>query len=133
MIDMGTKMITKIQDRLISVREALEITQRDFCKGIYVSQSYYAQIESGKRPVNDRIIALVCSQYGVSKDYLLTGKGEIFSENLADIQLQQLLEIFNELEPPFREYIISQVKQLADAVKKQKGGKLPKSKKPPHI
>jgi len=114
-------MITKIQDRLVAVREALEITQRDFCRGIYVSQSYYAQIESGKRPVNDRIIALICSQYGVSKDYLLTGKGKMFSENLADLQLQQLLDIFNELEPPFRDYIILQVKQLVEAVKKQKG------------
>ena len=114
-------MITKIQDRLIAVREALEITQRDFCRGIYVSQSYYAQIESGKRPVNDRIIALVCSQYGVSKEYLAAGKGAMFRENLSNLQLQQLLEVMNELEPPFREYIILQVKQLVEAVKKQKG------------
>ena len=120
-IDRGNTMITKIQDRLIAVREALDITQRDFCRGIYVSQSYYAQIESGKRPVNDRIIALVCSQYGVSKEYLAAGKGAMFRENLPDLQLQQLLEIMNELEPPFRDYIILQVKQLVEAVKKHKG------------
>jgi len=112
-------MIAKIQDRLIAVREALGVTQRDFCKGIFVSQSYYAQIEGGKRPVNDRIIALVCSQYGASKDYLLTGKGEMFSKDLPDIQLQQLLDIFRELEPPFRDYIVLQIKQLVEAVKKQ--------------
>ena len=114
-------MIAKIKDRLIAVRETLEINQRDFCKGIYVSQSYYAQMESGKRPVNNRIIALVCSQYGVSRKYLLTGKGKMFGENLADLQLQQLLEAFNELEPPFKDYIILQVKQLVAALKKQKG------------
>jgi len=125
-------MIAKIQDRLVAVREALGITQRDFCRGIYVSQSYYAQIESGKRPVNDRIIALVCSQYGVSKEYLSTGKGKMFSEDLADLQLQQLLEIFNELEPPFRDYVILQVKQLVEAVKKQKGRPTRKDKKPPN-
>jgi len=115
------QMIAKIKDRLVAVREALDITQRDFCKGIYVSQSYYAQMESGKRPVNNRIIALVCSQYGVSRKFLLTGKGKMFGENLADLQLQQLLEIFNELEPPFKDYIILQVRQLVDALKKQKG------------
>jgi transcriptional regulator with XRE-family HTH domain len=124
-------MIATIQDRFIAVREALGITQRDFCKGIYVSQSYYAQIESGKRPVNDRIIALVCSQFGVSKKYLLTGKGKMFSENLADFQLQQLLEIFNELEPPFRDYIISQIKQLGETLKKQKGRPARKGRKRP--
>jgi len=112
-------MVAKIQDRFIAVREALGITQRDFCKGIFVSQSYYAQIEGGKRPVNDRIIALVCSQYGASKEYLLTGKGEMFSKDLPDIQLQQLLDIFRELEPPFKEYIVLQIRQLVEAVKKQ--------------
>ena len=123
-------MAKKIHDRLTAVREALGITQRDFCRGIYVSQSYYAQVEGGKRPVNERIIALVCSQYGVLKEYLLSGKGEIFGKNAADIQLRQLMETFNELEPPFREYILLQVKQLADAQKKQKGGSSAKSKEP---
>jgi transcriptional regulator with XRE-family HTH domain len=113
-------MIATIQDRFIAVRNALGITQREFCKGIYVSQSYYAQIEGGSRPINDRIIALICSQYGVSKEYLLTGKGEMFSENLPDIQLNQLLKIFNELENPFKEYIILQIKQLVEAINKSK-------------
>ena len=45
----------------------------------------------------------------------------MFRENLPDLQLQQLLEIMNELEPPFRDYIVLQVKQLVEAVKKQKG------------
>jgi len=122
-------MIAKIQDRLIAVRKALDITQRDFCKGIFVSQSYYAQIEGGKRPVNDRIIALVCSQYGASKEYLLTGKGEMFSKDLPDIQLQQLLEIFKELEPPFKDYILLHIKQLVEAFKKQGAASAPKGKK----
>ena len=113
-------MIAKTHNRLIAVREALGLTQRDFCKGIYVSQSYYAQIEGGKRPVNDRIIALVCSQYGVKREFLLTGKGEMFSENLSDIQLRQLLETFSELEPPFKDYIVLQIRQLVETVKKQK-------------
>jgi transcriptional regulator with XRE-family HTH domain len=119
-IDKGKSMIATIQDRFIAVREALGITQRDFCKGIYVSQSYYAQIEGGKRPVNDRIIALICSQYGVKKEYLLTGKGKMFSEDLPDIQLKQLLDVFHELEPPFKDYIVSQIKQLVEAVNKQR-------------
>ena len=56
----------------------------------------------------------------------------MFSEDLADLQLQQLLEIFNELEPPFRDYVILQVKQLVEAVKKQKSRpSTRKGKKPP--
>ena len=122
-------MIANIQNRLVAVREALGISQREFCKGIYVSQPYYAQIEGEIRPLNDRIIALICSQYGVSKEYLINGKGEMFTENLPDIQLNQLLEIFNDLAPPFKDYIILQIKQLVEAINKSKQDKPPKSKK----
>jgi transcriptional regulator with XRE-family HTH domain len=114
-------MENTIQNRIIAVRNALGMTQKVFCKGIYVSQSYYANIEQGCRPVNDRIIALLCSQYGVSKEYLKTGKGEMFNENLPDIQLNQLLEIFNKLNPLFRDYILLQVKSLFE-VQNQQGG-----------
>ena len=104
----------------MTVREALGLNQKDFCRGIYVSQSYYAQIENGNRPINDRIIALICSQYGVNRDFLLTGKGELFTADLPDIQLQQLLEVFNELEKPFKDYIVLQIKQLMEAIEKNK-------------
>jgi len=122
-------MIATIQDRFIAVRGALGMTQRDFCKGIHLSQPYYTQIEGGKRPVNERIVALICSRYGISKKFLLTGEGEMFSENLADLQFQQLFETFKELEAPFKDYIILQIKQLAEAVEKQKAQSAPKGKK----
>ena len=51
----------------------------------------------------------------------------MFSEDLPDIHFHQLLDILNNLDKPFREYIIQQVKLLAEAVSKSK--KLQKSKK----
>jgi hypothetical protein len=77
-------------------------------------------VENGNKKINNRIIALICSQYRVNKEYLLNVKGKIFSENLPDIQLHQLLEIFNELEKPFKEYIVQQVKLLSETLKKSK-------------
>jgi len=116
-------MTDTIQDRIAKVREALGLNQKEFCKGIFVSHSYFSNVENGNKKINDRIIALICSQYGVNRKYLLEGKGEMFSENLPDIQLSQLLEIFNELEKPFKEYIVLQVKQLAEALDKNEQGK----------
>jgi transcriptional regulator with XRE-family HTH domain len=87
---------------------------------IYLSQSYYAQIEGETRPINDRIIALICARYGVSKGFLLTGTGEIFSESLPDMQLHQLLDIYHELDPLFKEYILLQIKQLLEVQKRSK-------------
>jgi len=122
---------TPIQDRLIKIRDSFNLTQKEFAKGIFVSQTYYSNIENGNKKMNDRVIALICSQYGVNKQYLLYGKGEMFSENLPDIQLQTLLEIFNQLEKPFKEYIILQVKHLMDAIEKNKEGSKSKGKKTP--
>jgi transcriptional regulator with XRE-family HTH domain len=121
-----------VKDRVIAIRKALGLTQRAISKGIYVSQSYYANIEQGSRPLNDRVVALLCSQYGVSIDYLLNGNGDMFSGNLADIQLNELLEIFDKLNPLFRNYILLQVKSLYE-VQQQQGESLKpakKSKKP---
>jgi len=121
-----------VKDRVIAIRKSLGLTQRAISKGIYVSQSYYANIEQGSRPLNDRVIALLCSQYGVSKEYLLTGKGDMFSGNLADIQLNQLIEIFDKLNPLFRNYILLQVKSLYEVQNQQGRENKPahKSKKP---
>ena len=124
-------MVSNANERLIKIREELGLSQRDFCKNIYLSQPYYNNVENGVRPINDRIIALICSQYGVNKEYILNGKGEIFSNDLPDIQLQQLLEVFNELEKPFKEYIVLQIKQLMEAVNTNKESKgKGKGKKP---
>jgi transcriptional regulator with XRE-family HTH domain len=113
-------MIANVKERLIAIREALGLSQRDFCKGIFVSQSYYAQLESERKPLNERICALICSIYGISKEYLQTGEGEMFSEQTADIQLNQLLEVFNELDPPFRDYVVMQINNLLEAQNRNK-------------
>jgi hypothetical protein len=54
----------------------------------------------------------------------------MFSENLPDIQLQKLIEKFSQLEPPFKEYVISQLTDLVETVKKQKGRSTHKGKTP---
>ena len=130
--DIKVIMEKTVKDRVIAIRKSLGLTQRAISKGIFVSQSYYANIEQGSRPINDRVTALLCSQYGVSKEYLQTGRGDMFSGNLADIQLTQLLEIFDKLNPLFRDYILLQTKSLYE-VQKQQGGETRtahKSRKP---
>jgi transcriptional regulator with XRE-family HTH domain len=99
------------------MRQALGLSQRDFCKGIYISQSYYAQIENENKGINDRIIALIAAKYRVNKDWLLTGTGEMFRESVPDMHLAQLLEIYHELDPLFKEYILLQIKQLLEVQK----------------
>jgi transcriptional regulator with XRE-family HTH domain len=101
-----------INERVKAVRLALKINQRDFAEGIYVSQSLYAAIEVGGRKVNRRHIALIAMKYKASKEWIETGKGEMFMEPIPDVKLQLLTEIFNELNEPFQDYLLLQSKEL---------------------
>jgi transcriptional regulator with XRE-family HTH domain len=113
--------VSSISARLKAVRKALGVNQRDFCKGIYISHGYYAQIESEVREINNRIIELISTTYKVNKDWLKTGKGEMFGGEPPDTDLNQLIGIYKELDPLFKEYISLQIKQLLAVQKKGKG------------
>jgi hypothetical protein len=45
---------------------------------MYLSQSYYAQIEGEKREAPERIFEWVSAKYNVSKNWLKDGAGEMF-------------------------------------------------------
>ena len=119
-------MAVSISARIKAVRKALGLSQRAFCKGIFLSQGFYANIESGLRKPNERIYELISTKYNVNKDWLITGKGEMFSGPAPDVELEQLIEIYKELDPLFREYIMLQIKQLLDVqTRSQKTGAKP--------
>jgi transcriptional regulator with XRE-family HTH domain len=113
-------MAVSINVRIKAVRNALGLSQRAFCRGIFLSQGYYAQIESGIKKANERIYELISTKYNVNKDWLLTGKGEMFSGSTPDVELEQLIEIYKELDPLFREYVMLQIKQLLNVQKRSK-------------
>jgi transcriptional regulator with XRE-family HTH domain len=113
-------MQISISARIKTVRKALGLSQRVFCKGIFLSHSFYAQIESGTRNANERVYELISTRYNVNKDWLITGNGEMFSGPTPDFELDRLIEIYKELDPLFREYIMLQIKQLLDLQRESK-------------
>jgi len=113
-------MQISINARIKAVRKALGLSQRAFCRGIFLSQGFYAQIENGLKKANERIYELISTKYNINKDWLLTGKGEMFSGPTPNIELEQLIEIYKELDPLFREYIMLQIKQLLAVQKRSK-------------
>jgi transcriptional regulator with XRE-family HTH domain len=120
-------MDISINERLKAVRAVLKLSQREFCKGIFLEQSAYARMEQGKTKIHDRIIELVCSKYHVSKAYLKEGSGEMFMDSRPpDVKLEQLNRIFNELNPLFQDYLILQAKELSKVqTKEARGGNSP--------
>ena len=118
----GSMAVSVISERIKAVRKALGMSQRDFCRGVFLSQSFYGQIETGARNPNERVYELIGNKYGVNKDWLLTGRGEMFGEAPPDVELLELMEVIRELDPLFREYIVAQIRQLAALHGKSKAG-----------
>jgi transcriptional regulator with XRE-family HTH domain len=104
--------MSEIKERIQEIRRELGISLRDFAKRIYISRSLLSGIEQGKKNINDRTIQLISTEFNVNKDWLLTGKGEMFTAQPPDVQLQKLIEIFNQLDQGLRDCLLEQSKAL---------------------
>ena len=116
-------MAAGVKDRIKKVRTALNASQREFAKRIFISQTLLGDIELGKRNVNERTIQLIATEFKVNREWLLTGKGEMFTSPPPDLQLEKLLDIFNQLDKPLRDYLLDQSKGLLKIQQGKKGKK----------
>ena len=101
-----------VKERLRAVRHSLNVSQKIFAKSIFISASYYACLEAGHRKIKDTILDSVSKIYNVSKEWLLTGKGEMFEAAPPDVKLEELIEIFKRLNDHFQGFILDQVRNL---------------------
>jgi len=101
-----------VHDRIKQIRLALGLSQAKFSKGILLKSSgYYGDVELGKVEVNPRIIELISSIYGASKQWILTGQGEMFDTE-PDKVMQEMNIFFSQLNPNFKRYVLDQIKSL---------------------
>ena len=104
---------TSVNDRLKQARNALNLSQKQFAKGIFLKSSgYIGDIEIYRNEVNERIIELASSVYGLNRVWLKTGAGKMFDGKKPDNQLQEMNILFNQLNPHFKAYVLAQIKQL---------------------
>jgi transcriptional regulator with XRE-family HTH domain len=108
-----------IAERIKAIRAALNLSQREFAKGVFVSQSYFCDIEVNKRKISERIIHLISVIYKVNKEWLKTGKGNMFSTSMTEVKLQNLASIFSELDALLQDYLIKQANELLEIQKKK--------------
>jgi transcriptional regulator with XRE-family HTH domain len=115
----------RINDRIKKIRITLGLSQREFSKRIYISQSFYGDIELGNQSVNDRIIHLVSTQFNVNKEWLKSGKDEMFSSPPPDVKLERLIAIYNNLDEQLQDYLLLQsdvlLKIQKEKIDKKKG------------
>lgn len=68
--------LKKLGSRIKELRASLNYTQEQFSSLIYISTSYLALIETGKRTASIDVLAQISHVFHVSIDYLLFGEEE---------------------------------------------------------
>jgi transcriptional regulator with XRE-family HTH domain len=102
-----------INQRIAVLRHTLHLTQKEFSGKIFISGSFQASVELGKKKVNDRLIRLIVTTYGVCEEWLKTGEGEIFEKNVTpDYKISEAVETFKQLSPFFQDFILDQIRKL---------------------
>jgi transcriptional regulator with XRE-family HTH domain len=110
----GYGKMAELCTRIKELRTSLKLSQRQFAKQIFVSQTLVTEIELGKIKVNARILHLISYRFNVNMEWLKKGTGTMFSAAPPDIdaRLDRIIEIFNKLDRPLQDYLLMQSKEL---------------------
>lgn len=115
---MAKLWVMNINDRLREIRKSLQISQREFSKRIFISQSLYADIEKGNIEPKERFLRLISSEYNINLDWMKTGNGEMWNLSPIDLRLEYLIEIFRQFNPELQDVILDHLRRLLEVHKK---------------
>ena len=116
---MPKKQGTTVNQRILEVRKALGLNQKEFAERIKVSRGYTGVLEATDREINDRIIELVCVNCGVNEKWLREGTGKMFKEK-PNPRLDKVMRNFEKLDDYLQEYVIKQLDVLVECQEKNK-------------
>lgn len=92
--------MTLISDRIKSLRKSEHLTQKEFAKRLLVSQSYLSGLENGNEIPTNKLIKLICLEFGVNETWLNDGAGDMYDvvyenekELLSSVSNSALLKI----------------------------------------
>lgn len=102
-----------MNERIKKIRTTLGLTQQEFAEKIKVKRNTVATYEMGRSVPSDSAIALICSVFNVSEEWLRNGSGEMFLPISKDDEISELLsEILREDESNFKHRLVSSLARL---------------------
>ena len=101
--------------RLKEIRNALGLNQTDFASQLGITQTAYSMIETGRRPLADKYVKVICSLFDVNEEWFRTGQGEMFN---AFPYEKEFTEIFSHLAPATQQYLLLMAKELLNTQEK---------------
>lgn len=80
-----------MQNRLKQIRKKLGCNQNEFAEKLGISVSNISSYEAGRRNPSDAVINLICEKFSVNKEWLETGKGEMFIQKTENEKIAEFL------------------------------------------
>lgn len=100
-------------ERIKAVRQALGITQDEFCEKLGIGRSALSQIEVGRTNASEQTIMLICREYRVREEWLRFEQGEMFiKQDTASLLGQFFGEIANDDDGSIRKRLIIALAKL---------------------
>ena len=118
--------------RLKAIRKTLNLNQTDFGAHINLSQTTIGQYEKETRPITERVISQLVSEFHINEEYLRHGTGDMFidqkpklvrqlAEELAlSDREQRLLLTFLEFPPDTRNQILDFAQDFVSKLQQRK-------------
>jgi transcriptional regulator with XRE-family HTH domain len=74
------RYMEEIGERIKEIRIQKRLNQGEFAKRMEISQSLLSGIENGNEALSDRNLKIICLEFGVNREWLLTGEGAMFDK-----------------------------------------------------
>ncbi|MBN1778027.1 MAG: helix-turn-helix transcriptional regulator [Clostridiales bacterium] len=68
-----------MNSRIKKVRVSVGMTQAQFGKKLLISHASVSKLESGENAPSPQTQRLICQEFGVNPEWLLTGEGEMYA------------------------------------------------------
>lgn len=102
-----------MNERLKELRKTLGLTQQKFAECLGVKRNTIAQYEIGRNEPIESVINLICKEYNVSKEWLLTGTGDMFLPVDRNTDITKLTnQLLNEEKDSFKNRFVSMLANL---------------------
>ncbi|GHU32573.1 hypothetical protein FACS1894172_09450 [Spirochaetia bacterium] len=86
-----------MDNKIAQIRKYFKKNQSEFAKDLEISQSLLSQIESEKKELSDRIRYIICSKFGISEKWLISGSGEMLSTDTTKEEETDFFEVYRGL------------------------------------
>ena len=105
-----------MKSRLKLLRQKLGLTQAEFAKGLKLKDNTISTYENGIRVPPDSTIALICTTYNVSEEWLRDGIGEMFVTRTPNQELARFIaQVFKDEPDSLRRFVLEFIMEATPA------------------